>query len=91
MERHGYPQPTGLYHPVNEKDNCGVGFMAHLKGVPSRKIVTGALEILVNLTHRGACGCDPLTGDGAGILLQTPHEFVKKRSADCGFLRVLGP
>ncbi|MCB9782859.1 MAG: glutamate synthase large subunit [Candidatus Omnitrophica bacterium] len=85
MERQGYPQPTGLYHPANEKDNCGVGFMAHLKGVPSRNIVTGALEILVNLTHRGACGCDPLTGDGAGILIQTPHEFLKKHTAQFDF------
>ena len=85
MKRHGHPQPIGLYHPSNEKDNCGVGFMAHLKGVPSRQIVSGALEILVNLTHRGACGCDPLSGDGAGILLQVPHEFLKHHAEALGF------
>jgi glutamate synthase domain-containing protein 2/glutamate synthase domain-containing protein 1/glutamate synthase domain-containing protein 3 len=65
----------GLYDPAFEHDACGVGFVANMHGEKSHEIVRQGLEILVNLTHRGACGCDPLTGDGAGILMQMPHEF----------------
>src|SRR5262249_20871930 len=57
-----------------EHDACGVGFVVNMHGEKSHEIVRQGLEILVNLTHRGACGCDPLTGDGAGILMQMPHE-----------------
>ncbi len=57
----------GLYDPANEHDACGVGFVVDMQGRKSHQIVRQGLEILVNLTHRGACGCDPLTGDGAGI------------------------
>jgi glutamate synthase (ferredoxin) len=72
------PKAQGLYDPRNERDACGVGFIAHVKGQKSHAIVRDALTALVNLNHRGACGCEANTGDGAGILLQTPHEFLKK-------------
>jgi glutamate synthase domain-containing protein 2/glutamate synthase domain-containing protein 1/glutamate synthase domain-containing protein 3 len=71
----GLPAKQGLYDPANEHDACGVGFVVNMHGVKSHRIVQQGLEVLENLTHRGACGCDPLTGDGAGIILQTPHEF----------------
>jgi glutamate synthase domain-containing protein 2/glutamate synthase domain-containing protein 1/glutamate synthase domain-containing protein 3 len=75
---YGWPEKQGLYDPRFEHDSCGVGFVANIKGQKSHKIVRDALTILVNLSHRGACGCESNTGDGAGILLQTPHEFLKK-------------
>jgi glutamate synthase domain-containing protein 2/glutamate synthase domain-containing protein 1/glutamate synthase domain-containing protein 3 len=69
------PKAQGLYDPQFEHDACGVGFIAHLKGQKSHAILRDALTALVKLNHRGACGCEANTGDGAGILLQTPHEF----------------
>jgi len=75
----------GLYDPRFEHDACGVGFVANIKGVKSHDIVQKGLRVLQNLTHRGACGCDPLTGDGAGILMQVPHEFLSK---ECRTLRI---
>src|SRR5262245_50962774 len=69
------PGPQGLYDPQFEHEACGVGFVVHMKGRKSHTIVEQALQILVNLDHRGACGCEANTGDGAGILLQMPHEF----------------
>jgi glutamate synthase domain-containing protein 2/glutamate synthase domain-containing protein 1/glutamate synthase domain-containing protein 3 len=74
-----------LYDPENEHDACGVGFVVHMHGEQSHQIVRSGLEILVNLTHRGACGCDPLTGDGAGILTQIPHDFFKAKCDEAGF------
>ncbi|MXO62897.1 glutamate synthase large subunit [Qipengyuania oceanensis] len=74
----GYPGPQGLYDERNEHDACGVGMLAHIKGVKSHDIVTRALEILANLDHRGAVGADPLLGDGAGILLQIPDPLFRK-------------
>jgi glutamate synthase domain-containing protein 2/glutamate synthase domain-containing protein 1/glutamate synthase domain-containing protein 3 len=71
----GFPAPHGLYHPQNEKDACGVGLVANIKGVKSHDIILKGIQVLINLTHRGACGCDPETGDGAGILIQIPHRF----------------
>ncbi|MEI6241580.1 MAG: glutamate synthase subunit alpha, partial [Planctomycetia bacterium] len=71
----GLPAKQGLYDPANEHDACGVGFVVNMHGRKSHRIVRQGLEVLENLTHRGACGCDPLTGDGAGILIQMPHEF----------------
>ena len=71
------PPAQGLYDPKREHDACGVGFVADLKARPSHKIVEQGLQILENLTHRGAVGADPLAGDGAGILVQIPHEFLK--------------
>ncbi len=64
-----------LYLPEMERDSCGIGFVANLKGVKSHQVVEDALVMLQNMEHRGACGCEPDTGDGAGILIQTPHEF----------------
>ncbi len=69
------PRPQGLYHPRNEHDACGIGFVANIRGERSHGIIRKGLEVLINLTHRGATGCDPDTGDGAGILIQIPHEF----------------
>ena len=69
------PPKQGLYDPAQEHDSCGVGFLVNMKGVPSRDIVQGALEICVKLDHRGGCGCDLNTGDGAGMLMQMPHKF----------------
>ncbi len=75
----------GMYDPAQEHDACGVGFVVNIRGEKSHQIVRSGLEILVNLTHRGACGCDPLTGDGAGILTQMPHEFFAAKAAEAGF------
>ncbi|MDP9229499.1 MAG: glutamate synthase subunit alpha, partial [Bacteroidota bacterium] len=66
---------TGLYHPSFEHDSCGIGFVANIKGNKSHQIILDALTILENMEHRGACGCESNTGDGAGIMLQMPHEF----------------
>ena len=74
--RLGPPVKQGLYDPQFEHDACGVGFVVNMKGRKSHSIVTDALQILVNLDHRGACGCEANTGDGAGILMQMPHEFL---------------
>ena len=74
---HGMPAQQGLYDPSQEHDSCGVGFVAHIKGIPSHEIVSQGLQILENLTHRGAVGADPLTGDGAGILIQIPDKFLR--------------
>jgi hypothetical protein len=73
----GLPPEQGLYDPHFEHDSCGVGFLCHLKGKKSHSIVRNALEMLVNMDHRGGCGCDPNTGDGAGLFLQLPHKFFK--------------
>src|SRR5271169_5042918 len=75
----------GLFDPAQEKDSCGVGFIADIKGRKSHKIVEDALTILVNLEHRGAVGADPRAGDGAGILVQMPHKFFAKKAAELGF------
>lgn len=78
--RHPYPVPVakqGLYDPVNEHDACGVGFVAHLKGIASHAVVRKGIQVLLNLEHRGACGCDPETGDGAGVLIQIPDQLYK--------------
>ncbi len=74
----GYPSPQGFYDPRNEHDNCGVGFVAHIKGEKSHAIVDQALEILANIDHRGAVGADPLLGDGAGLLMQIPDPLYRK-------------
>jgi glutamate synthase (NADPH) large chain len=79
------PQRSGLYDPQFEHDSCGIGFVASLKGEPTHDIVRKGVEILLNLVHRGACGCDPLTGDGAGLLLQIPHQFLRRETDLLGF------
>src|SRR5581483_11856107 len=78
------PHAQGLYHPRHESDACGVGFVVHLKGRPSHTIVAKGLELLRNLEHRGACGCEANTGDGAGILVQMPDRFLRKVTAPLG-------
>ncbi len=72
------PVKHGLYDPANEKDSCGVGFIAHVKGVRSHSIIRDACAALESMDHRGACGCEANTGDGAGILIQMPHEFLRR-------------
>src|SRR5688572_22012864 len=72
------PPAQGLYDPRAEHDACGVGFVVHMKGRRSHDIVRKALRVLINLEHRGACGCEANTGDGAGILVQTPDRFLRK-------------
>src|SRR5580692_486312 len=79
------PPAQGLYDPQFEHDACGLGFVVHIKGKKSHQLVADALKILVNLDHRGACGCETNTGDGAGILIQVPHEFLVAQTAKLGF------
>src|SRR3989344_9147649 len=74
----------GLYHPASEHDACGVGFVVDMKGRRSHTIVEQGLTILKNLQHRGACGCEENTGDGAGILIQMPHAFLSRECAKLG-------
>lgn len=82
----GVPEkPLGLYDPSFDKDSCGVGFVAELSGDSSRKTVADALEMLIRMAHRGACGCETNTGDGAGILVALPHDFYKEVAKDIGF------
>ena len=83
QRRIGPPEKQGLYDPQFEHDACGVGFVVNIKGRKSHEIIRQALTILNNLRHRGACGCEVNTGDGAGILLQMPHKFFQK---ECGKL-----
>ncbi|MBF0618794.1 MAG: glutamate synthase large subunit, partial [Candidatus Omnitrophica bacterium] len=78
------PPKQGLYDPQFEHDACGVGFVADIKGRKSHDIIRQGIKILENLTHRGACGCDPLTGDGAGIMFQMPDLFLRKVSGKSG-------
>jgi glutamate synthase (NADPH) large chain len=78
------PQPQGLYHPQNEHDACGMGLVANIRGEKSHEIIRKGLEVLINLTHRGAAGCDPETGDGAGILIQIPHAFFVREAGNIG-------
>jgi glutamate synthase (ferredoxin) len=75
------PKAQGLYNPRYEHDACGVAFVVNIKGQRSNQIVRDALTALVNLRHRGACGCENNTGDGAGILMQMPHEFMKSAAS----------
>src|SRR5438874_12160743 len=75
MTQPAFPMKQGLYDPRFEHDSCGVGFVVDIKGRRSRLIVEQAIQVLLNLEHRGACGSEANTGDGAGILLQIPHAF----------------
>jgi len=74
----GYPERHGLYDPACEKDACGVGIVAHIKGRRSHQLVLDADHVLRRMAHRGACGCEATTGDGAGMLTALPHEFLAK-------------
>jgi glutamate synthase (NADPH/NADH) large chain len=80
----GFPRRQGLYDPQYETDSCGIGFVVNIKGKKSHDIVRKGLQVLENLTHRGAQGSDPYTGDGAGILLQISHTFFKRVAGDVG-------
>ena len=80
----GLPPAQGLYDPAHEHDACGVGFVVDIKGRRSHAIVSQALQVLKNLLHRGACGCEVNTGDGAGILIQMPHAFLARECARLG-------
>src|SRR5262245_25235927 len=75
------PGPQGLYDPRYEHDACGVGFVVDLKNRKSHDLVAKGLQILLNLEHRGACGCEANTGDGAGILLQLSDRFFRQEAA----------
>lgn len=77
MNNHHFPQKQGLYDPAYEKDACGVGFVCNIKGGKSNSILKDGLTILKKLSHRGAVGADPKTGDGAGILMQIPDQFLR--------------
>jgi glutamate synthase domain-containing protein 1 len=81
----GLPPAQGLYHPDHEHDACGMGFVASIRGHKSHDIIRKGIQVLINLTHRGACGCDPETGDGAGILIQIPHKFFARECETLGF------
>jgi glutamate synthase (ferredoxin) len=78
------PHRQGLYDPAFERDACGVGFVVNIKGKRSHTIVRHAMQVLVNLNHRGACGCEANTGDGAGINMQMPDKFLRKAAAAAG-------
>ena len=80
------PRQSGLYDPSREHDSCGVGFVVNIKGQKSHKLVEQALEVVINLLHRGACGCEVNTGDGAGILLQLPHRFFQQEAQRLGMV-----
>lgn len=84
MKTTGLSSKKGLYDPAFEHDSCGIGMVANIKGKKSHTIVKQAITVLRNLEHRGACGCEPNTGDGAGILLQKPHDFLVKAAGAAG-------
>ena len=77
-EKIGYPNAIGLYDPQSEKDSCGVGFVANIKGIPSHQIMLDAYHINSRMDHRGGCGFEENTGDGAGILTALPHAYFQK-------------
>ncbi|PYK60887.1 MAG: glutamate synthase large subunit [Verrucomicrobia bacterium] len=81
----GLPGKQGLYDPFFEHEACGVGFVVNVKGKKSHQIIQQALQVLRNLDHRGACGCEANTGDGAGLLMQIPHAFLQKQCDKLGF------
>lgn len=86
MRHDGLPEKQGLYDPQYEHDACGIGFVVNIKGNKSHEIVRQAITILKNLTHRGGCGSESNTGDGAGILIQIPHAFFKKACEEVGII-----
>ena len=84
-DRSGLPAPIGLYDPSYEHDACGVGMVVHMKGKASHRIIDMGLEMLENMNHRGACGCEENSGDGAGIMASLPDKFFRKEAAKWGF------
>ncbi|MFQ5446703.1 MAG: hypothetical protein ACE5FF_07205, partial [Saprospiraceae bacterium] len=85
MQKDCSRREKGLYVPQMERDSCGTGLLANLNGDQTHQLVEDALTMLQNMEHRGACGCEPNTGDGAGILLQMPHRFFEEEVRHCGF------
>ena len=85
VSKGGLPPAQGLYSPTHEHDACGIGFVADIRGRKSHDILRKGIQVLINLTHRGACGSDPETGDGAGVLIQIPHELFSRECAALGF------
>ena len=78
------PGAQGLYDPRHEHDACGVGFVVNVKGRRSHAVIAQGLQLLINLLHRGACGCEANTGDGAGILIQMPDRFLRRVTGPLG-------
>ena len=85
LSTHGLPHAPGLYDPRYEHDACGVGFVCHIKGKASHSIVSDALQMLENMSHRGACGCEADSGDGAGLLVKIPDAFLRAGCLSLGF------
>jgi glutamate synthase domain-containing protein 1 len=85
MSQAGIPERQGLYDPRFEHESCGVGFVVDIKGRKSHVILKQAIEVLNNLHHRGACGCEADTGDGAGVMIQMPHRFFQDFRTNLGF------
>ena len=85
LNPNGLPPAQGLYDPAHEHDACGIGFVASINGHKSHDIIRKGIRVLLNLAHRGACGCDPETGDGAGVLIQIPHRFFARECEKLGF------
>jgi len=83
--KNGLLPAQGLYDPAHEHDACGIGFVAHISGQKTHDIIRKGIQVLLNLAHRGACGCDPETGDGAGVLIQIPHKFFARECEKLGF------
>jgi glutamate synthase (NADPH) large chain len=83
--KNGLPPAQGLYDPGKEHDACGIGFVANVSGEKSHDLISQGIQVLLNLAHRGACGCDPETGDGAGVLIQIPHKFFARECEKLGF------
>ena len=81
QEKHqqiGLPPRQGLYDPQFEHDACGLGIVVNINGKKSHRILEQGLEVLTNLTHRGARGVEPNSGDGAGVMIQVPHAFLQR-------------
>ena len=84
MNYNHLPKKLGLYDPRFEHDSCGVGFVCNINGEKSHDVISKGIEVLERMSHRGAVGADPKTGDGAGILIQIPHKFYASVCADAG-------
>src|SRR5437588_3453441 len=84
--KRGIPAAQGLYDPAQEHDACGIGFVASIRGHKSHDIISKGIQVLLNLAHVGACGSDPETGDGAGVLIQIPHQFFARECRKLGFV-----
>ncbi|MGE5053053.1 MAG: glutamate synthase large subunit [Acidobacteriota bacterium] len=86
LNPNGLPPAQSLYDPAHEHDACGIGFVASINGTKSHDIIRKGIQVLLNLAHRGACGCDPETGDGAGVLIHIPHKFLARECEKLGFV-----